>query len=123
MIGHARVEIDAVERLLRDNFARLAEHIAHDRVLPIDEALLYRAELTGNLRRIVLLVDEMLLQLGGRGIQRDRPLTQLWLDLSPAGAHVGNDPAAILAQLAGELLNAWPGASDRTDMDPEGLPE
>ena len=106
VIGRARVEIDTVERQLRDNFARLAEHVAQDRELPLDEALLYRAELTGNLRRIVLLVDEMMLLLGGRGIQRDGPLTQLWLDLSAARAHAGNDPAAILAQIAGEMLNA-----------------
>ncbi len=106
VIGRARVEIDTVERQLRDNFARLAEHVTQDRELPLDEALLYRAELTGNLRRIVLLVDEMQLLLGGRGIQRDGPLTQLWLDLSAARAHAGNDPAAILAQIAGEMLNA-----------------
>ena len=106
VIGRARVEIDAVERQLRDNYARLADHVACDLALPLDEALLYRAELTGTLRRITVLVDEMMLLLGGRGIQRDGPLTQLWLDLSAARAHAGNDPAAIHAQIAGELLNA-----------------
>jgi len=106
VIGRARVEIDTVERQLRDNFARLAEYVAQDQAPSLDEALLYRAEMAGNLRRIVCLVDEMMLLLGGRGIQRDGPLTQLWLDLNAARAHAGNDPTAIYAQIAGEMLNA-----------------
>jgi 3-hydroxy-9,10-secoandrosta-1,3,5(10)-triene-9,17-dione monooxygenase len=48
----------------------------------------------------------MMLLLGGRGIQRDGPLTQLWLDMNAARAHAGNDPAAVHAQMAGEMLNA-----------------
>ena len=105
-IGRARVDIDSVERQSRDNFARLIEAVARDAALPIDAALLYRAELTGNLRRIASIVDELMLLMGGRGIQRNGPLTQVWLDLSAARAHAGNDPAAIHAQLAGEMLNA-----------------
>ena len=106
VIGRARVEIDTVERQLRDNFALLVDHVARDQAPSMEEALLYRAQLTGNLRRIATLVDEMMLLLGGRGIQRDGPLTQLWLDLSAARAHAGNDPAAVHEQIAGELLNA-----------------
>lgn len=105
-IGRTRVEIDTIERQSRENFARLADHVARDQSLPLDEALLYRAELTGSLRRIAMLVDEMMLLTGGRGIQRDGPLTQLWLDMSAARAHAGNDPSAIHAQIAGEMLNA-----------------
>ncbi|MES2301135.1 MAG: hypothetical protein V4521_03525 [Pseudomonadota bacterium] len=104
VIGRARVEIDTVERQFHANYARLADLVARNEALPMDEALLYRAELTGFLRRLVPLVDEMMLLLGGRGIQRDGPLTQLWLDLSAARAHAGNDPAAVHAQMAGEML-------------------
>ena len=75
-------------------------------VTAVREALLYRAQLTGNLRRLAGLVDEMMLLLGARGIQRDGPLTQVWLDLCAARSHAGNDPAAVHAQIAGELLNA-----------------
>lgn len=105
-IGRTRVEIDTVERQLADNYARLADHVARDLALPQDEALLYRGQLTSNLRKLVVLVDEMMLLLGARGIQRGGPLTQVWLDLSAARAHAGNDPTAIHAQIAGELLNA-----------------
>ncbi len=103
-IGRTRVEIDTVERQLNDNFAKLADHVARDTALPLDEALLYRGQLTSNLRKLVVLVDEMMLLLGARGIQRNGPLTQVWLDLSAARAHAGNDPTAIHAQIAGELL-------------------
>jgi 3-hydroxy-9,10-secoandrosta-1,3,5(10)-triene-9,17-dione monooxygenase len=105
-IGRTRVEIDIAERQLNDNFARLADHVARDTALPLDEALLYRGQLTSNLRKLVVFVDEMMLLLGARGIQRDGPLTQVWLDLSAARAHAGNDPTAIHAQIAGELLKA-----------------
>jgi len=106
VIGRVRVEIDAVERQNRDNFARLIDIVARDAVLPDEEALLYRAQLTGSLRRLAGLVDEMMLLLGARGIQRDGPLTQVWLDLCAARAHAGNDPSAIHAQIAGQLLHA-----------------
>jgi 3-hydroxy-9,10-secoandrosta-1,3,5(10)-triene-9,17-dione monooxygenase len=106
VIGRVRVEIDSIERQLRENFARLVDIVARDDVLPQEDALLYRAQLTGNLRRLTALVDEMMLLLGARGIQRNGPLTQVWLDLCAARAHAGNDPSAIHAQIAGEMLSA-----------------
>lgn len=106
VMGRARVEIDSVERQLRENYARLVDHVARDKALPEEDALLYRGQLTGNLRRLTVLVDEMLLLLGARGIQRSGALTQVWLDLSAARAHAGNDPTAIHAQIAGRLLDA-----------------
>lgn len=106
VIGRTRVEIDTVERQLRENYARLADHVERDRALPQDEALLYRGQLTSNLRRLVVLVDEMMLLLGARGIQRKGPLTQVWLDLCAARAHAGNDPTAIHAQIAGAVMAA-----------------
>lgn len=106
VIGRTKVEIDTVERQFHDNYDRLATAVSRGETLPLDEALLYRAQLTGFMRRLVPLVDEMMLLLGGRGIQRDGPLTQLWLDMNAARAHAGNDPAAVHAQMAGEMLNA-----------------
>lgn len=105
VIGRARVEIDSVERQLSENYARLADHVARDTALPLEDALLYRGQLTSNLRKLVALVDEMMLLLGARGIQRNGPLTQVWLDLSAARAHAGNDPTAIHAQIAGAMLD------------------
>lgn len=105
VIGRARVEIDTVERQLRENYARLADYIANDADLPADEALIFRGQLTSNLRKLAVLVDEMMLLLGARGIQRQGPLTQVWLDLSAARAHAGNDPSAIHSQIAGAMLS------------------
>ncbi len=106
VIGRVRVEIDMVERQFRENYARLIEAVARDETLPQEDALLYRAQLTSNLRRLAALVDEMMLLLGARGIQRNGPLTQVWLDLCAARAHAGNDPSAVHAQLAGEMISA-----------------
>lgn len=106
VIGRTRVEIDTIERQTRENLARLADYVARDQVPSQEEALLYRSQLTGNLRRLVALVDEMMLLTGARGIQRTGPLTQVWLDLCAARAHAGNDPAAIHAQIARDLLSA-----------------
>ena len=108
MIGRARCEIDLIDAQNKGNFTTLLAHVDQNLPLPLDQALVYRAQLTGSLRRIARLVDEMMLLLGGRGIRTDDPLTQVWLDMAAARAHPGNDPGAVHAQLAGELLG--PGA-------------
>jgi 3-hydroxy-9,10-secoandrosta-1,3,5(10)-triene-9,17-dione monooxygenase len=53
---------------------------------------------------MAVLVDEMMLLLGGRGIHLSSPVSRFWLDLSAARAHIGNDPATTLVQLAGEMI-------------------
>jgi 3-hydroxy-9,10-secoandrosta-1,3,5(10)-triene-9,17-dione monooxygenase len=106
VIGRTRVEIDTIERQQRENLVRLADHVAQDTVPPQEEAMLYRGQLTNNLRRLAGLVDEMMVLTGARGIQRTGPLTQVWLDLCAARAHAGNDPAAIHVQIARDLLDA-----------------
>lgn len=103
-IGRTRAEIEAIDQTAKHNFGVFIDHIERDAEMPLEEALVYRAQLTGSLRRIASLVDEMMLLLGGRGIRSDGPLTRFWLDLSAARAHPGNDPAPIHAQLAGEML-------------------
>ena len=51
-----------------------------------------------------MLVDELMLLLGGRSIRTDSPLTRFWLDLRTARNHPGSDPAAAHGLLAGEML-------------------
>ena len=104
-IGRMRVELDTVQQQFDRNYGVLIDCVARDAQLASAEALLYRAELTGFLRRIVSLVDELMLLLGGRGIDRSGPLTAIWLDLMAARAHAGNDPSAVHVQLAQALID------------------
>lgn len=103
-IGRMRAELEALDIVAKQNFTTLIDHVDRDMPLPMETALVCRAALTGSLRRVASLVDELLLLLGGRGIRRDSPLMAYWLDFSAARAHPGNDPSAVLGQLAGEIL-------------------
>jgi 3-hydroxy-9,10-secoandrosta-1,3,5(10)-triene-9,17-dione monooxygenase len=104
VMARARAEIDASDLLAKRNFARMLACVDADEDLSLPDALLCRAQLTGSMRKIAALVDEMMLLLGARGIKLGAPLTRIWLDLMAARAHPGNDPSAIHAQLAGEML-------------------
>ncbi len=97
-------ELDMLDLVAKRNFANLLACVEADAELPLGEGLLYRSQLTGSMRRIAGLVDEMMVLLGARGIRSDAPLTRVWLDLSTARAHAGNDPAATWGQLAGEMM-------------------
>ena len=44
-----------------------------------------------------MLVDELMLLLGGRSIRTHSPLTRFWLDLGTAPNRPGADPAAATA--------------------------
>ena len=105
VIGRTAAAIDTIDRNAKDNFALLHDCIARDQALPPERALTLRSQLTGSLREVTTLVDQMMLLLGGRGIRRDGPLTPIWMDLMAARAHPGNDPAAIHAQLATTMLD------------------
>ena len=104
VIGRARATIDMLDQNAKHNFSLLLDKVARDEALPLEQALVVRSQLTGSLRQIAALVDEMMLLLGGRGIRSDGPLTRIWLDLAAARAHPGNDPGMIYGQLAGEML-------------------
>lgn len=104
VIARTRAEADAAEGLAKRNFGRFLECVATGEEMALAEALTYRAQLTGGLRKMADLVDEMMLLLGGRGIRLSSPLSRFWLDLMAARAHAGNDPAGVLGQLADETL-------------------
>ncbi|MDB5685602.1 MAG: acyl-CoA dehydrogenase type 2 [Rhizorhabdus sp.] len=97
-------ELDMLDLVAKRNFGNLLACVEADAELPLSEGLLYRSQLTGSMRKIASLVDEMMLLLGARGIRSDAPLTRVWLDLSTARAHAGNDPTMTLGQLAGEMI-------------------
>jgi 3-hydroxy-9,10-secoandrosta-1,3,5(10)-triene-9,17-dione monooxygenase len=103
-MARAHVEIDMIELVVKRNYAAMIDWVERDAPMPVAEALLYRTQMTGSMRRIAALVDELMLLLGGRGIRTDSPVTRFWLDLSTARNHPGNDPAAANGLLAGEML-------------------
>ncbi|WP_156681263.1 acyl-CoA dehydrogenase family protein [Sphingomonas profundi] len=90
-------EIDLVEASFRRNVAILQDHVARDVVIGQGEAMRLRVQLTSSVRRLAALVDDFMMLLGARGIDRSSPVTRAWLDLCAARAHPGNDPAASLA--------------------------
>jgi 3-hydroxy-9,10-secoandrosta-1,3,5(10)-triene-9,17-dione monooxygenase len=103
-IGRARSEIDVSEALLKRNLARFGAAVDSGETVPLDEALLYRSQLTSTMRKLAALVDHLVLLLGGRGIFLSSPLTRVWLDLAAARAHAGNDPTATMAALGTEAM-------------------
>lgn len=103
-IGRTMSEIDMLDLVAKRNIASLIQYVETGAVVPLDEMLLYRSQLTGSMRRIAAMVDELMLLLGGRGLRADAPLARIWLDLNAARAHAGNDPTTTLLQLAREAL-------------------
>lgn len=103
VIARVQAESDTAELVTRRNFGRFLEAIAHDEAMELTEALTYRVQLTGSLRKLLALVDEMQMLMGARGIQEDSLFARFWLDLIAARAHVGNDPAGPMAMLAGAM--------------------
>jgi 3-hydroxy-9,10-secoandrosta-1,3,5(10)-triene-9,17-dione monooxygenase len=104
VIARTRAEADAADVIAKRNFGHYVDHVARDAPVSLSDALVYRAQLTSSMRKMALLVDEMMLLLGGRGIHVDAPISRFWLDLSAARAHVGNDPSVTFSQLAGETI-------------------
>jgi 3-hydroxy-9,10-secoandrosta-1,3,5(10)-triene-9,17-dione monooxygenase len=104
VIGRTRAETDAADVIAKRNFGCYFDAIDGSEEMPLADALVYRSQLTGSLRKMAALVDEMMLLLGGRGIHLSSPVSRFWLDISAARAHLGNDPTGTLVQLAGETI-------------------
>ena len=95
--------IENSEAMLERHLSNMFEGIENATVMSMQQGLLQRTQLTSMLRNLALIIDEMQLLLGGRGIRNDSPLTRIWLDMCAARAHPGNNPDMI-APVYGELL-------------------
>lgn len=118
MTGKAGKEDPAVQRVIAQtdstihltismfdrHIERLSNAVSGGETMSMTEGLLLRSQLTGALRNLATLVDEMQLLLGGRGIYTTSPLTRIWLDMCAARAHPGNDPSAMEASAGKYLL-------------------
>lgn len=105
-IARLHAEIDTTEAMYGRHIERLQDHVTADSPLPMPDALLLRTQLTSALRRITAALDELLVLQGARAVNLDSPVTRIWLDLSAARAHLGNDPALASKMLGASLLES-----------------
>ena len=103
-VARAQSAIEAADVTVKNQFGQLLTAAAAGEVLPAEQAFRNRAQLTGMLREIASHVDALMLMSGGRGIHVEGPLTAMWLDLSAARHHPGNNPDAALQMLGGQLM-------------------
>ncbi|MFA7553666.1 MAG: acyl-CoA dehydrogenase family protein [Spongiibacteraceae bacterium] len=95
--------IEGSEAMLDRHISNMLEGVESATAMSMQQGLLQRTQLTSMLRDLALIIDEMQLLLGGRGIRNDSPLTRIWLDMCAARAHPGNNPDMI-APTYGKLL-------------------
>jgi 3-hydroxy-9,10-secoandrosta-1,3,5(10)-triene-9,17-dione monooxygenase len=105
-IARLAVQIETAQAMYEQHIARQADYVARDEVLPMPEAMLYRAQLTSALRRIAELVDAIMLLQGSRATDLNSRITRTWLDLAAARTHGGNDPAKAYNMFGAMLANA-----------------
>ena len=106
-----RLEIDTAEAGFARGVDRLLAGIERHQPAPLDEALLYRAQMTSTVRKLTACVDDLMVLLGGHGVGMRAPLTRVWLDLCAARGHPGNDPTSVLTTLGNDLLEAATGTA------------
>lgn len=99
-------EIQATKTMYHHHIEQMMQHIEQGQAMPMDQGLMQRTQLTSALRKLSVIVDEMQLLLGGRGIRIDSPLTRIWLDMCAARAHPGNDPGMIAPSYGKMLLDS-----------------
>lgn len=105
-VARLHAELDTTEAMYARHIERLQDHVISDVPLPMADGLLLRTQLTSALRRITAALDELLLLQGARAVSLESPLTRVWLDLSAARAHIGNDPATAATMLGATLLQS-----------------
>jgi 3-hydroxy-9,10-secoandrosta-1,3,5(10)-triene-9,17-dione monooxygenase len=96
-------EIEAAIAMFHHHQATFQRHINNNDPMTTEQGYLLRIQVTSVMRKLSAIVDEMQLLLGARGIRVASPLTQIWLDLSAAKTHLGNDPRTSQA-VFGQML-------------------
>lgn len=91
-VARLMAEIESAEAMYDRHIARFQDYVARDAVIPMHEALLYRTQLTSQLRKITAHLDDCLLLQGSRATDMGSRVTRTWLDLWAAQTHIGNDP-------------------------------
>jgi 3-hydroxy-9,10-secoandrosta-1,3,5(10)-triene-9,17-dione monooxygenase len=98
------IELDQAEAMYERHVARLMDYVDRDEMVPLNEALLYRAQITSQLTRLTALLDDLMWLQGSKAINLGSRLTRTWLDLQAARAHKGNDPSVFSTMLGGTAL-------------------
>jgi 3-hydroxy-9,10-secoandrosta-1,3,5(10)-triene-9,17-dione monooxygenase len=105
-IGRMLVELDEAQAMYERHVARQMDYVDRDEPIPIGEAMLYRAQITGQINRLVERLDELMWLQGSKAISLNSRLTRTWLDLQAARAHKGNDPSMFAGMIGGGALAA-----------------
>lgn len=101
-ITRLMTEIETAEAMYARHIGAFFDHIDRDQAVPVQQALVYRSQMTSVARRISAILDELTLMQGSRALFRDSLLTRFWLDMTAARTHIGNDPngpGGMLGQL------------------------
>lgn len=91
-ITRLMAEIENAEAMYDRHITAFFDHVDREELLPMQQALLYRTQMTSVARRMAAVLDELTLMQGSRALFRDSLLTRFWLDLAAARTHIGNDP-------------------------------
>ncbi|MEJ7926227.1 acyl-CoA dehydrogenase family protein [Sphingobium sp. AN641] len=102
--GRLAAEIDAASAMYDRHVRQLLDHDTDDIMMSMPDAVLLRAQLTGGLRKLTALVDDLMMLQGARATDMNSPVTRAWLDLSAARAHLGNDPTIPTTMLGAMLI-------------------
>lgn len=107
--GRLAAEIDTAAAMFDRHVTKLLECDAANSKLSMPEAVLIRAQLTGTLRKLTALVDDLMVLHGAQATEANSPVTRAWLDLSAARAHLGNDPTMATSMLGSMLIGQQAG--------------
>ncbi|WP_340318041.1 acyl-CoA dehydrogenase family protein [Rhizorhabdus argentea] len=102
--GRLAGEIDLVAAMYDRHVQKLLDCDAAGHQLSMTDAVLLRTQLTGALRKLTSLVDDLMMLQGARATDLNSPVTRAWLDLGAARAHLGNDPAMATTMLGAMLI-------------------
>lgn len=103
-ITRMATELEDVEAMYDRHIAAFVDHIDSDVEMPLQQALLYRSQMTAVARKVTGMLDELTLMQGSRALFRESLLTRFWLDMAAARTHIGNDPIGPGTMLGQTML-------------------
>jgi len=106
-VARMLAEIDSAETMFDHHITRQMDFVLREEVMPLRESMIYRTQLSSELRKITEIVDELMMLQGSRATNLSSRVTRTWLDLTAARTHGGNDPA-IPASMLGSIVFSAP---------------
>ncbi len=107
-IARAHAQIVEMELTLRNSFDTMMLQAESGQTLPMEDRAFYVYQSSTVVRRLAVLIDDIVQLLGGRAIYKSSEVIQPWLDLHAARAHVANDPGNRNADVVGTIIGQEP---------------